>query len=214
MLVINSWIINSYQHDIHFQIFFLSDKSNCSLPLCKGSKVRQSVWHFFMTFLGFNKVISVFFIYLFFCLPLRWHSGKKSDHWSPSTPKRIPIFAPPPCLPQLLLTRCAFYVLRTSTALCIFAGPQAGSCPECSGWASSTTGLLLHITQTEASQPTHSIIGVPHIFQSLKSHWRFSILFHFIGLALLPPPNCHPWFIIAWVFPSRPGCYTHCVSPP
>lgn len=111
---------------------------------------------------------------------------KKCDDWSPSTPKEP---STPPITSTYCSYSCAFYVLSTSTALCIFAGPQAGSCPECSGWASSTTGLLLHITQTEASPPTHSIIGVPHIFQSLKSHWCFSISFHFICLALLSPPN-------------------------
>lgn len=164
--------------------------------------LRDFCFHVSMIFLGFNKVISVYFI--FFTSPVAlW---KQSDHWSPSTPKKNPYCS----------FRCAVYVLSTSTALCIFAGPQAGSCPECSGWASSTTGLLLHITQTEASPTTHSIIGVPHLFQSLKSHWHFSISFHFICLALLSPPNCppSPWFVIAWVFPSRPGCCTHYVSPP
>lgn len=48
-------------------------------------------------------------------------------------------------------------------ALCIylFSGTQPGSSPKCIGWITSTSGLLLPFTQTEASPRSQFVIGVP-----------------------------------------------------
>lgn len=55
-----------------------------------------------------------------------------------------------------------YYIIHVS----LFAGAQPGTCPKRIGRVTSTTGLLLHFIQTEASPRSQSFIGVPRIFQS------------------------------------------------